>query len=139
MMQKEFEERTGMQVTPAEYEKIEKLYMSSGNIDKDTFCKEYKKIASSEIVKELQRSLRITEGKLTQKTMMLEAAEKRESDLGDFLLEQAQKSGNPALREKAIELIGAKEYILRKLKTESPLWDDDRAILIETLNNIPEY
>lgn len=40
MMQQEFEQRTGMTVTADEYKKIEKLYMSSGNIDKDTFCKE---------------------------------------------------------------------------------------------------
>ena len=137
MMQKEFEERTGMKVTPEEYARIEKLYMGT-TMDKDAFCKEYKKIQSSKIVADLETSLRIEEGKLRSKQIELDAAKARENDTANFLIEQAQKLGIPELREKAIELIGAKEYILRKLKTESPLWDDDRAILIETLNNIPE-
>lgn len=136
MMQQEFEQRTGMTVTADEYKKIEKLYMSSGNIDKDTFCKEYKKVANTEIVKELQMSLRITEGKLTSARMSLEAAEARENELANFLMEQAQKLGSMELRQKAIDLIGAKEYMLRKLKNDTPLWDADRELLIETLNNI---
>lgn len=138
MMQQEFEERTGMKVTVEEYAKIEKLYMAAGNIDKDTFCKEYKKVASSKLVGELQISLRIAEGKVTSARMQLEAAEKRESELGTFLMEQAQILGSSELRQKAIDLLGAKEYMLRKLKSGTPLWDDDREILIETLNNI-EY
>lgn len=138
MMQQEFEERTGMKVTVEEYAKIEKLYMAAWNIDKDTFCKEYKKVASSKLVGELQTSLRIAEGKVTSARMQLEAAEKRESELGTFLMEQAQILGSSELRQKAIDLLGAKEYMLRKLKSGTPLWDDDREILIETLNNI-EY
>lgn len=136
MMQKEFEERTGMSLTAEEYAKVEKLYMAAGNIDKDTFCEEYKKVANSKLVEELQTSLRIAEGKVKSARMQLEAAEKRESELGTFLMEQAQILGSSKLRQKAIDLLGAKEYMLRKLKSGTPLWDDDREILIETLNNI---
>lgn len=125
-----------MKVTADEYAKIEKLYMSSGNIDKDTFCKEYKKVANSQIVNELQMSLRISEGKVKNAKMQLEAAQVRENDLANFLMEQAQKLGSSELREKAIEILGAKEYMLRKLKSETPLWDADKELLIETLNNI---
>lgn len=131
MMQKEFEERTGMSLTPDEYAKVENLYMSAGNIDKDTFCEEYKMVANSKLVEELQTSVRIAEGKAT-------AAKKMVSELGTFLMEQAQILGSSDLRQKAIDLLGAKEYMLRKLKSGTPLWDDDREILIKTLNNI-EY
>lgn len=136
MMKHEFEERTGMTVTAEEYAKIEKLYMSSGNIDKDTFCKEYKKVASSEIVKELQMSLRIEQGKLTSARMELEAANVRENDLANFLMEQAEKWSASDLREKAIELLGAREYLLRKLQKGYKLWEADKQILIATLENL---
>ena len=44
MMKHEFEERTRIMVTDEEYAKIEKLYTSSGNIDKDTFCRILRKL-----------------------------------------------------------------------------------------------
>ena len=81
-------------------------------------------------------SLRISEGKVTSARMQLEAAQARENDLANFLMEQAQKLGSSELREKAIEILGAKEYMLRKLKSGTELWEADRELLIETLNNI---
>lgn len=137
MMQKEFEERTGMQVTPAEYEKIEKLYMNSGNIDKDTFCKEYKKIASSEIVKELQMSLRIAENKIQQKDTQI-AAYKRDLDGAAKFIMEAEEYGckSEAARGKAIELLGQKDYLTRKLQRGYKLTEADRKILAEMMENI---
>ncbi len=135
MMQKEFEERTGMKVTPEEYARIEKLYMGT-TMDKDAFCKEYKKIQSSKIVADLETSLRIEEGKLRSKQIELDAAKARENDTANFLIEQAQKLGIPELRKKAIELIGTKEYLKRKLATGNPLWEDDKKDLLEILENI---
>lgn len=135
MMQKEFEERTGMKVTPEEYARIEKLYMGT-TMDKDAFCKEYKKIQSSKIVADLETSLRIEEGKVKSKQIELDAAKARENDTANFLIEQAQKLGIPELRKKAIELIGTKEYLKRKLATGSPLWEDDKKDLLEILENI---
>lgn len=42
MLQKEFEERVGMKVTPSEYEVIETLYNDS-DLEKDVFCAKWKK------------------------------------------------------------------------------------------------
>ena len=136
MTQQEFESRTGMTVTAEEYAKIESLYMSAGNIDKDTFCKEYKKVANSQMVQELQLNIRITENKVKNLQIELDAAKNRENDMANFLMEQAQKLGISDLREKAIELIGIKEYLRRKLASGTPLWDADREALKEILDNI---
>ena len=42
MLQKEFEERVGMKVTPSEYGVIETLYNDS-DLEKDEFCAKWKK------------------------------------------------------------------------------------------------
>lgn len=136
MMQKEFEERTGMSLTAEEYAKVEKLYMAAGNIDKDTFCEEYKKVANSQLVQELQMSIRILENKLEGAQAENRNREREASELGTFLMEQAQKLGSKELRQKAIDTLGTREYMIRKLQSGTPLWEDDREILIETLNNL---
>ena len=42
MLQKEFEEKVGMKVTPSEYGVIETLYNDS-DLEKDEFCAKWKK------------------------------------------------------------------------------------------------
>ncbi len=135
MLQKEFEDRTGMTVTAEEYSKIEKLYMQAGQMDKDTFCEEYKKVAKSKLVEELQTSLRISEGKVRTAKMQLEAAAARENDMADFLIEQAEKWAATDLRAKAIEMLGSAEYLRRKIEKGFNLWEVDRELLISVLSN----
>ena len=50
MLQKEFEERIGRSVTKQEYVEANAMYMSAGDIDKDTFCREWLMIGSSALV-----------------------------------------------------------------------------------------
>lgn len=51
MTKKEFEDRTGVQISDELFESINIIYMNAGdNIDKDTFCKDYKKHADSKIL-----------------------------------------------------------------------------------------
>lgn len=51
MLQHEFEDRIGREVSRKEYIKANALYMSAGNIDKDDFCKEWDKIKDSKVLK----------------------------------------------------------------------------------------
>lgn len=51
----------------------------------------------------------------------------------DFLIEQAEKWSASDLREKAIDLVGEKEYIRRKIEKGFNLWKADKEILIEIL------
>lgn len=43
MQQKEFEELTGLQVTPEEYYEIEQIYNTVDAIDKKEFCEHWKR------------------------------------------------------------------------------------------------
>lgn len=109
MTQNEFEQRTNMKVTAEEYQKIEKLYMSAGNIDKDTFCKEYKKVASSRIVTELHLQVRMLENQVESLKSDKKQMASDKDELIDFMIEQSEKYGSSELRQRAIELLGAKE------------------------------
>lgn len=136
MTQNEFEQRTNMTVTAEEYQKIEKLYMSAGNIDKDTFCKEYKKVASSRIVTELHLQVRMLENQVESLKSDKKQMASDKDELIDFMIEQSEKYSSSELRQRAIELLGAKEYLRRKLERGYNLWELDRKLLVELLSNI---
>ena len=53
MNHQEFVERTGLTPTIEEYQTIEAIYMAAGEMDKDEFCKEFKKCGNSRLVVEL--------------------------------------------------------------------------------------
>lgn len=136
MTQNEFEQRTNMTVTAEEYQKIEKLYMSAGNIDKDTFCKEYKKVASSRIVTELHLQVRMLDNQVESLKSDKKQMASDKDELIDFMIEQSEKYSSSELRQRAIELLGAKEYLRRKLERGYNLWELDRQLLVELLSNI---
>lgn len=136
MTQNEFEQRTNMTVTAEEYQKIEKLYMSAGNIDKDTFCKEYKKVASSRIVTELHLQVSMLENQVESLKSDKKQMASDKDELIDFMIEQSEKYGSFELRQRAIELLGAKEYLRRKLERGYNLLGLDRKLLVELLSNI---
>ena len=53
MLREEFENRMGNTVTPEAYEDIENLYIQAGDMDKDTFCDDYKLHGGSKILAEI--------------------------------------------------------------------------------------
>lgn len=53
--------------------------------------------------------------------------------MANFLVEQAHECSSPAVRAKAIELLGAKGYIKAIMEKGYNLWDMDRELIIETL------
>lgn len=119
MTQKEFEERTGKPVTAEVYANIEKVYMNT-NLDKDAFCNAYKK--APQVLSELEK----------QTVLVRELFEERRM-MANFLIEQAQKWSASDLREKAIRMIGEKEYLRRKLEKGYEFWDIDKKMLNEIL------
>lgn len=50
MLKNEFEERIGRSVSQEEYDNANCMYMAAGDIDKDTFCREWKKCGYSPLV-----------------------------------------------------------------------------------------
>lgn len=54
--------------------------------------------------------------------------------MADFLIEQAEKWSATDLRAKAIEMLGSREYLRRKIEKGLNLWESDRELLIDVLS-----
>lgn len=65
-------------------------------------------------------------------TMCKEADEKVEMTV--FLIQQAEKWGASDLRDKVIEIMGAREYIAYKINHDLNLWQRDKDLIVELLN-----
>lgn len=131
MNKQEFIDRTGFTPTSEEYETIEALYMAAGEMDKDEFCKEYKK--HGRLVSVIFKETKVLKGQLEEANNIIEDLHEQKSQILDFLIEQAEKWSASDLREKAIEILGAKEYLRRKVEKGFNLWKSDRELLIEIL------
>lgn len=159
---KEFTDRTGFIPTVHYYSKhIEPEYMSS-ELDKDQFCRQWKKnggiqTAYDHIKSELALSiaeannlhqdvnkyrelLQEVKGKLDderQEAKILQQTYDTLNDthfsLVDFLIEQAENPDAAAIRDKAIELVGKKQYLRSKLEMGMELNEADKALLLEML------
>lgn len=139
MTQQEFETRTGLTVTTNEYAYIQRVYMAS-NFQKDEFCKEWKKnnsLATSNLVCDLVMEIETLRGsyETLQKeyTRACDGAKAEVSSMADFLILQAEKWSASDLREKAIKMVGIKEYIRRRLNFGFGLWEEDKKALTEIL------
>ena len=139
MTQKEFEDRTKLSVTADEFDAIDDMYMACGdNIDKDKFCslymtKEGRLTLMAEMAKQRKKAdeaLRLAKNDIRQAE---EDMLKFQSGLADWLTEQAEKWAATDLRDKAIQILGAREYLRRKIKRGFNLWDVDKELLTELL------
>ena len=126
MTQQEFTERTGLTPTPEEFKQIESMYLETGNMDKDEFCKDFKKHGQSTILATFYKQA----GHLKEKC---EAFRKDRSKMVDFLQERAQTSGDVQLLEKAIQMTSHSEVIRRKITLSLPLWDLDKGYIKENI------
>lgn len=133
MTQKEFEQRTGLNVSAVEFCTVNDIYMAAGEMDKDTFCKEWKKHSESKLLAELWKRVKHEHDLGMQKKEECDKLHSERWELVDFLLERAQKFGDEELLLKAIDMVGHAEVIRRKLTLEMPLWERDRAYIKENL------
>ena len=129
MTQQEFETRTGINYAHGEFDDmVNPMYMAAGQMDKDAFCAEFKKhstfLLNSRIVSELVaevETLRCTLQNCEHEMNAIEAS--RTGVIDDFaytLIEIAAGTKDletsAKAREKAIKLIGIKEYIRRRIE-----------------------
>lgn len=115
----EFEERTGLKLTEDGYKEVEECYMNT-DLNKDTFCELWVKNPTA--LKEIER-----------KTVLVRELYEERKCLSNFLIDQAEKWSASDLREKAITMIGEREYLRRKLAKGYNLWDADKKLLDEIL------
>jgi hypothetical protein len=126
MQKQEFTQKTGIELTDAEYKEVELMYLEAGNMDKDEFCKDYKKHHESTLLATYFRQAENLKNKLDD-------MRDERSILVDFLLERAQCFGDIELLNKAIELIGHDKVIKRKIRQNLPLWDEDKQYIVDNI------
>lgn len=126
-MQKiEFTQRTGIELTDEQYKQVEDMYLEAGNMDKDQFCKDYKKHSDSEILKLFYRQNEKLKSKLAD-------FRDERNEIVDFLLDRSQEFGDIKLLEKAICMVGHDKVIKRKISQNLPLWDIDKKYIYENI------
>lgn len=119
MTQKEFEDRIGEKFV-GNYSEVEECYMNT-DLDKDLFCKLW--IENPTALKEIER-----------KTVLVRELYEERKYLSNFLIDQAEKWSANDLREKAIAMIGEREYPRKKIAKGYNLWDDDKKLLDNILS-----
>lgn len=152
---KEFTQRTGFQPTNEYYhEVINPDYMKS-DLDKDAWCKQWKKnngiqkaydAIAEEVNEEYRQTLNLEAevkglksdiSRVRDENQALHDDRRQRIDeriaMASFLIEQSAKWSATDLREKAIEMIGKKAYILYKIEHNINLWEADKELLIEIL------
>ena len=126
MTKLEFTQKTGIELTDAEYKEVELMYLEAGNMDKDAFCKDYKEHKDSTLMATYFRQNQKLKDKLDV------FREERYQTIG-FLLERAQKFGDIELLKQAIKMVGHKAVIQRKIKMDLPLWDLDKEYINDNI------
>ena len=145
MLQKEFEDRIGRSVTEQEYVEANAMYMTAGDIDKDTFCREWLKIGNSALVKGLYETSYQKGKKVQELELLHKEAMEICSDAADAMLEiekglldgeehtAREVFAAELLDRKAWWLVGAKEVVLRKIKMGMALTEKDKNYINEHL------
>ncbi len=126
MTLQEFTERTGLAPTAEEYKQIEMVYLEADNMDKDEFCKDFKKHGQSTILATFYRQAERLKEKCN-------SFKEENNKMVDFLLERAQAFSDMQLLEKAIQMIGHAEVIKRKIALEHPLWNIDKEYIKDNI------
>ena len=134
MLQKEFEDRTGMSVSAQEFDTIHEMYMST-QMDKDEFCKEYKKVGKSALVVSLCDRINELENHIDKSNSREKAREQKDLEMAKFLVDIAEKYSAVELRAKAISIMGERAYLTYKIESDYKLWKIDRDLICEILNN----
>ncbi|WP_277231928.1 hypothetical protein [Phocaeicola salanitronis] len=125
MTQKEFEERTGIKSNVV-FEEANRMYMKAGDMDKDAFCDDYKEHGDSILLAHFYHHSNMLESKKQDVDAL-------KNEIACFLLKKADDWDDNDLRDKAVELIGEKEVIMRKIELELELWDADKSYIKDNI------
>ena len=148
MLISEFIERTGFTPTEECYHQFIEPDYNRSNLNKDEWCKLWKRSNGVEKTYQWQIGFDQAQLEIEKKNTIHHAnkcidLEKKYNELSEsnkdlvyFLIEQSEKYSSSELREKAIKLIGGKEYIEYKLLNGKNIWEADRALLLDILNTI---
>lgn len=133
MTQKEFEIRTGLTVSADEYAGIEAVYMAAGEMDKDVFCAEWKKIGGSRLVMELFGEVMRQRGEIERLKGDEQESRKLLGEAAEYLIEKSSERDDKGMRRQACRLIGEREVVMYKLNYDQTLCDEDLVWIREQL------
>lgn len=126
MTQKEFEERTGIKPTAEDFNYIHAVYLNT-SMDKDEFCKDFKKHGDSRITREVHV-------RVLNYEMKCERLKNAINELADFLIGKAHAYDDTDFRNQAVKLVGEMDVVRRTIELGLPLWDEDRKCILSMID-----
>lgn len=126
MLREEFENRMGNTVTPEAYEDIEDLYISAGDMDKDTFCDDYKIHGYSKILAEIWKRYKITRD-------ALEVYKKEHQAAAEMLLRLHDEYGIKEAYDMAQTMIDLRGIVKYKLENSKQLTSIEREYVMSKI------
>lgn len=127
MQQKEFEELTGLQVTPEEYYEIEQIYNTADTIDKKEFCEHWKRGNYMYIFSQLVKKIRDYEKWAEDNG---EWVKKQQDVCIPVLLDKANVYNDYKLKEVAISLAGVRKTARLSIMHDYKLCADEKKYLL---------
>ena len=115
MLRSEFEQRVNYKVTEEEFKSINEMYMDT-DLDKDDFYLLY-------------NTSRVITQKVADVARERKQLREEKIQLGYWMADQFQKLGTMDLRNKAVELLGARNYLLYVLQKKYAITDEDRDLI----------
>lgn len=122
----EFNQLAKANLTVEQYTRVENMYMTADNMDKYSFCQDWKKHHDSELVQLFYDKCNRLQAEATALSGQI-------SQLAMFMMEQAEKYSSAEMREKAIELLGEREYLTIKIQKGYNLWEKDRELIVSLI------
>ena len=142
MTQKEFEKRTQRLVDAKDYYLVNNLYMAAGNMDKDEFCDEMRRMCAydgatdqielRQCLKEIGRHVGVKDAEVSY---LKKSIADRYHELAEFLIGKACAYNDTDFYHEAVALVGQHEVTRMKIQMDLPLWDEDKKYITGLLEN----
>lgn len=123
MLQKEFEQLTGIKVSEEDFEKINEMYIEAGNMDKKSFCEAYKKGDFLSVVPTVIETVK--------RTANFEGYQEGQDEIHDLKMQIAAK--DEVIREKDELLQAQLEDIKKAIKEYINLGQYDKVLAFKPL------
>lgn len=123
MLQKEFEQLTGIKVSEEDFEKINEMYIEAGNMDKKSFCEAYKKGDFLSVVHTVIETVK--------RTANFEGYQEGQDEIHDLKMQIAAK--DEVIREKDELLQAQLEDIKKAIKEYMNLGQYDKVLAFKPL------
>lgn len=125
MTQQEFTEQTGINPTAEEFDYINSVYLNT-SLNKDEFCKDFKKHGDSKIIRDVHVRVLNFVMRCKQQAKIIDT-------LTDFLIGKAHAYEDTDFRSHAVRIAGEVEVVRRTIELGLPLWDEDRKVVLSII------